>query len=126
MLRPSLHSLSHAFRGLWHALWTERNFRLFVVVTAIVYAVAWRLGVGAGEWVALLLASGTFLAVELLNTALEHMTDLFDEHVKGSEFARSHYPVIKAVKDVASAAALVSGATALAVAISVLWPHLTA
>lgn len=126
MISSLLRSLSHALRGLSHALRTERNFRIFVCVTAGVYAVAWGVGVGSLEWITLLIASGSFLAVELLNTALEHVTDLFDEHVKGTDFERSHYPVIKAVKDVASAAALLCGTAAVAVAVIVILPYLSA
>jgi diacylglycerol kinase len=117
------HSLTHALRGLQTAVRRERNLRLFLALIAAVAFLSFSLRIQDWEWAILLLSGGAFLGVELLNTALERFTDLFDEHVKGSEFERSHFSHIKAVKDVASAAALVAGLTAAVVTTIILYPY---
>lgn len=111
VLPSPVQSLRHALRGIETALRTERNFRLFVAATIAVLAAAAWFDVTRTEWIALILATGTFLAIELLNTALERVGDALDEHV------------IRAVKDIASAAALLSGLAAAVTVFLILGPH---
>lgn len=99
-----LKSLRHAFDGLVHAFLTERNLRMFgwFYLMSLMLGVILRLSIT--EWAIVIFSGGMFLAVELVNTALEHFTDAFDTHSKGI-----HFSAIKATKDIAAAAALVCG-----------------
>ncbi|MCL2003624.1 MAG: diacylglycerol kinase [Oscillospiraceae bacterium] len=99
-----------AWRGIVHAVQTERNVRihlaaLFYVVVAgrLLYSVRW-------EW--LMLACGLVIGAELINTALERLCD-------GLEPGRSE--VVRNVKDLAAGAVLVCAAAAAAGAVFVFW-----
>ena len=99
-----LKSIGHAFDGLVHAFLTERNLRLFGWFYVISLMLGVILHISIAEWAIVIFSGGIFLAVELVNTALEHFTDAFDTHSKGI-----HYNAIKATKDIAAAASLVCG-----------------
>ncbi len=107
-MRRTYKSLRNALVGFAHALLTERNFKLFVTVYVCVLLLGALLRISLWEWLALLLSGGNFLSIELLNTALERLTDVCDEYRKASEPMAKLHTGLKAAKDVASAAALVS------------------
>ena len=109
-------SLGFAWRGLALAFRQERNLRTHCVIAMLVLGAGLFFQVAAFEWVALTLCMTLMLAVELFNTAIEHLVDRL---VQGqyNEAARN-------VKDISAAACLV---TALGVAVAgaiVFIPHL--
>lgn len=118
-MRRYLRSMSYAVEGLLHAVRTERNLRLFIVLYILSFVIATVLGLPLRDWQMVVFTGGIFLSVELVNTALEHFTDAFDEHSKSI-----HRSAIKATKDIASAAALICG-LAWGVTLAMLFlPHL--
>ncbi len=120
-MRHYVHSVGYAVTGIRHAFWEQRNFRLFCLSYALSLIVGLALRLDPGELPAVILAGGTFLAIELLNTALEHLCDAFDTH---SRKEKDHYwEAIKCTKDIAAGAALVSGCTWVLVVFIVYWPH---
>lgn len=124
MLRRATTSFSHAWEGLIHAVRRERNVRLFLVCyTAFLIVLAALFRLRAWEWVALFLAGGTFLAVELLNTAIERLTDAVDE-LRGP--SNGYHAMLRAAKDVAAAASLVSLVTVGAACAAILVPRIVA
>ncbi len=121
-MRRSVHSLRHALEGLVHAIATERNLRHFVICYAIVILAGFFFAIGAWEWMAVIGAGGSFITIELINTALERLVDACDELYKGS----SHHRALKQTKDVASAAALVALIAAAGIIAIVFLPYLIA
>lgn len=80
MLKPYrsphfLHSLRCALRGLGLALRVERNIRTHVALACLAIMLGLYVRLERMEWILLLLCVGLMLAVELLNTALEHLVD---------------------------------------------------
>lgn len=116
-------SFGHAVEGLRHAFRHERNLRLFTVGYALLLLLSTFLPLAAWEWTALILAGGLFFSVELLNTALERLTDAVD-HARRSQGDSSLHAGLKATKDVAAASAFVSLCAAAAVIALVLIPHI--
>ncbi len=103
--------------GLWHALTTERNLILFVCVYGVVLIVALYVHIQRWEWIALIISGFTFVCIELLNTALERFVDAFDEYRRQEHGSKHYHLGLKATKDVAAAASLVS----LACVILTIW-----
>jgi diacylglycerol kinase len=105
-------SFLHAFRGICHAVKTERNFRIHLA--AVYYVVIF--GIESffyiTDWALIALACGLVIGAELINTALERLCD-------GLEPGRS--PVVKTVKDLAAGAVLVCAAAAAGIAVFVFW-----
>ncbi len=121
-MRRILSSLQHALRGLSHTLLTERNLRMFCAAYVLVLAAALLLKITPAEWLILVIAGGTFVAMELINTALERFVDAFDDERRRHHGVSSHLG-LRATKDIASAASLVSLCTTAIVVISVFAQH---
>lgn len=115
-------SFGHALDGLIHAIRMERNLQLFLPVYAAVLALGGIVGLLTWEWLALTVAGAGFLAVELLNTALERLVDVLDDQKKVMGATRYH-AMMKATKDVAASASLVAFIALAAVILTVFWPY---
>jgi diacylglycerol kinase (ATP) len=110
-------SFACAFRGIAALLKSEVHARIHLVATIAVLALGWWFGVGAGEWIAVILAIGLVWVAEALNTAIEYVADLAhpDEH-----------PEVKKLKDLAAAAVLFASIAALIVGLIVFLPRMCA
>lgn len=107
--------------GLTHAVSTERNLRHFVVCYAVVLAMGILFRINAWEWMAIIGAGGTFIAVELINTAFERVVNACDELYRKQ--GTNHHHALKQTKDVAAGAALVTLVAAAAVIAIVFFPY---
>ena len=104
--------LGFALAGIAHALRAERSFRTQVAAAAaVIVALLW-LRPAPIWWAVTGLTSAAVLAVELMNTALEHLAD----HLHPDQ-----HPSIKIVKDLGAAAVLVLSLGALVVAGALAW-----
>lgn len=116
-----LNSFRFACHGIAHALKTEKNLRLFAVMYLASLVVAYFLHLEESEWPFVVFAGGMFLSVELVNTALERLSDAFDDHSTKQE--DHYYETIKATKDIAAGASLVCAVIWLIVLALVFCPH---
>jgi|SRR5579863_6999178 len=101
--------LGFAVAGLLAGLRSEHSlrFQLIALIGVVVVLVAFH--VEASWWALVALTSSAVIAVELLNTAVEHLVDHLHPQA---------HPRIRVVKDLAAAAVLVAACGALAVAIA--------
>lgn len=114
-------SFGYARHGLVAAIKTERSLRLFALGYGAVLLVGFFYDLALVEWMLLLFSGGIFLAVELLNTALEHAVDVIDEH-RPKTSDNDYHEGLKAAKDIAAAAALVTLMLVLAVILIIFVP----
>ena len=110
--QPFIRRLRFALQGLAAAWRSERNFRIQLGALASVVIVLVALGIEPVWWALVLLTSGSVLAAELFNTALEHLADHLHPET---------HPQIQIVKDCAAAAVLVTAAAAASVGIALLF-----
>lgn len=101
-MKAYFRSLLYSLQGLRHALATERNLRLFTALYVLSLIFGNLVKITARDWEFIIFTGGIFLAVELINTALERFTDAFDLHSQSI-----HSSAIKATKDIAAGASLV-------------------
>jgi diacylglycerol kinase (ATP) len=114
---PSLFiSFRYAWAGISYALWTQRNFRIHLVVGILAIALALWLHLTRVEMAIIGLTTGAVLTMELLNTAIESVVDL--------TVKQSYHELAKTAKDCAAGAVLVSALAAVLVAGSLLLPPL--
>ncbi len=119
-----LYSLLYALRGLWHAISTELNLKIFtLLVLATLIAGVW-LQIPVDDWFALLLSDGFFLAIEVINTSIERLSDAFHDHLHESERTHAHHTAMKATKDVAAGASLLAACVWLVTVLLVFYPYL--
>ena len=103
-------SFVYALRGMRRAWREEQNFRIHVLVAVmiIIFAVLRRISATAGALLAL--AISMVLALELVNTALERLSDTLSPRI---------HPFMGAVKDIMAAAVLISSLGAVVVGVLV-------
>ena len=110
-----LKSLGFAWRGLERLAKEERNARIHLAASIGVVLVASLLPLNRNEWLWLLLGIAMVWMAELVNSAIERLTDLASPGL---------HPLAGAAKDFAAAAVLVAALFCLAIAALVLLPHL--
>lgn len=105
-------SFGCALRGLWACLRTERNLRIHFTAAALVLWLSGYYEFSAAEYAVLILTIGVVIAAELLNTALEVLTDLV---------SADHHPLAGMAKDAAAAGVLISAIASVGVGVVLFW-----
>jgi diacylglycerol kinase len=112
ILTRFVRSLAFAGRGLAAVFRAEANFRIQCVALAAALVAGTYVRIRAWEFVMLVLAGGSVLVLECINSAVERLLDLVQPRLHG---------YVREIKDVMAAAVLIAacGATMIAVAILV-------
>jgi len=116
-MRKFATSFFHAVRGVRHAFRNERNFRIETVCAILALAFAFLCPLSSMERVAVFLAVGLVLALELLNSAVEWLMDVLQPE---------YHESVKVVKDLSAAAVLVTSVFAALVGVVIFLPHVLA
>ena len=112
-----LTSFKCAFSGVWHAVRTQRNARIHLVIALAVIVLGFWLGLSRTEWAIIALTIGMVLAAESFNTVAEAVVDLA---------TAEYHPLAKIAKDVSAGAVLLMSITAVIVGVLILGPPLWA
>lgn len=100
-----LFRLKNALAGVISTVQTENNFRIQLLITLVVLVAGILFKLTLLEWVIITFCISLVLALELMNTALEHVVDLV---------TMDYHPLAKKAKDAAAASVLIfSIATAI-------------
>jgi len=75
-LRKWIESTNHAIEGILYAAKTQRHMRYHLYAAMIVLVVSFVLGVSWTEFVVLVTLAIVVISVEMLNTAIEIITDI--------------------------------------------------
>lgn len=106
--QPFIRRLGFALAGLRLAFRRESSFRTHLLAMFAVLAVLCATRPPIVWWAIVLLAVALVLVAELINSALEALSDLLHPE---------QHPEIRSVKDLAAAAVLIASAVALVVAV---------
>ena len=113
--RRRVASFGHAFRGVGAALRSEVHLRFHALATAVVIGLGFYYHIARLEWALVALAVASVWAAELLNTAIEALTDLASP---------AYHPLAGKAKDVAAGAVLLAALGAVVVGVLVFGPKL--
>ena len=116
-MRKHAISFKNAFSGLGWAVTSQPNFRVHLVLSLLAIFLGWYFEITNIEWVIIIFTIVLGLSSELINTALESMTDLI---------TREWRQEAKIAKDVAAAMMLVVAIGAVGVAAFIFWPYVSA
>lgn len=108
-------SFKYACRGIRHVFVNEQNFRVQLYVTVLVLAMVWFFQLRKSEMVVILLLILIVLILELLNGAVEKLSDVLKP--------RLHFQ-IEVVKDIMSAIVLVASLGSTLIGIIIFWPYI--
>jgi len=104
-------SFRYALRGLLHTWRTQRNMRLHVIAAYLVLGLGMAMDISVPEFLFMVLAVAMVFTAEMMNTAVEGLTDLA---------APDYHPLAATVKNVAAGAVLLAAIFAGAVGVSIL------
>ena len=110
-----LRGFGFAFEGMVHAAQSERNMRVHILIALAVVALGLTLGLSLIEWAVIALAMSGVFTSEMMNTAVEYLTDVASPEL---------HPLAKIAKDAAAGAVLINATFAAVVGLVVLLPKL--
>lgn len=103
-----LRSFAFAVKGFLVAVREELNLKIHLAATGLVVGLGFYYRISSGEWLALLSMIALVISLELINTAIENLTDLI---------TKTHHPLAGKAKDIAAAAVLVASIVSVIVGI---------
>ena len=112
--RPISNSFRHAGRGILQVFISERSFRLQILILTITIIAGFIFRITGIEWVLILIAGGIVLVCEMINTAIEYVTDLVTEEYR---------ILAKHIKNISAGAVLVSSITAVVIGLIIFIPY---
>lgn len=115
MLKQMFKSIGIAFDGIIDLIKNENNAKIHLISTIVVILVGLKLQFLSIEWLWISLAIAGVWVAELINTAIEKLTDLISPEIN---------PIAKKVKDYAAGAVLVMAIWAIFVFCLISLPHL--
>lgn len=107
-----IRSFRYALRGIAAGIRTERNMRIHIVVAIYMVVFAFFFDMTPERWALLLLTIGSVMSAELVNTAVEKISDTV---------TMEYHPLIKLAKDVAAGAVLVVAIIAAVIGVFLFW-----
>ena len=110
-------SFGYAFRGIWAALRSEAHLQFHALATVVVIGGGLYFRLSLPEWALIALAVAGVWTAELVNTAIETLTNLVSP---------DFHPLAGKAKDVAAGAVLLAGFGAVAVGGCVFGPKIWA
>lgn len=113
-MAPRRASFGHAFRGIVSLIATEPNARIHLAAACVIAAGLF-FQVSGQDWRWLILLIGWVWCMGALNTAIEHLCDTV---------THDHNPGIRAAKDIAAAAVLISAIAASIIGLMIFLPYL--
>jgi diacylglycerol kinase (ATP) len=114
-MKKLIRSFGFAFKGLAYATKTQLNFRIHLVATIIAAFMGYALHISGNEWQWIILCIALVLIIELLNTALEFLTDLVSPE---------YNKIAGHVKDMGAGAVVIAALFALITGIIIFLPKL--
>jgi len=103
-----LKSFGYAWNGFKVAVKEEPNLRIHLTIAIVVIVMGFYFKISSAEWAELLIMIGLVIGFELLNSAVESLTNLV---------TKERLPLAGKVKDIAASAVLVISVVALLVGI---------
>src|SRR6476620_3251256 len=88
-------SIGFAWQGIKYCITSEKNFRIQLIAALIVIGCGIIMHISLIEWMLLLFCMAFVLALEMINTSIERLSDIVDNEI---------HPGIKIIKDVAAGA----------------------
>ncbi len=113
-LKKRSNAFKAAFAGLNQAFKSEPHLKIHLIFTVIVIIAGIYFSISKPEWFAVGLCIALVISLELINSAMEKMCDLY---------SKEYDPRIKYIKDVAAGAVLVASIFAAVTGVFVFWPY---
>lgn len=114
-LKDRIRSIGYAFRGLYVLLRTEASIQIQFFIALIMAAAGFYFDISATEWIVQLLAIGTVMGTEGVNTCIEKLADYIQPNKD---------PKIGLIKDISAGAVMIVALMACAIGLVIYIPKL--
>jgi diacylglycerol kinase len=113
--QPLYKTFGNAFNGLSLFFRKERNGKIQVAVTVIILITGFVFHLSAIEWILILICICLVLALEMINSAVEHLCNLVHNE---------YHPSIKIIKDIAAGAVLFASIISVIIGLIIIFPKI--
>ncbi|MFA4941748.1 MAG: diacylglycerol kinase family protein [Patescibacteria group bacterium] len=110
-------SFTYAFRGLGKTLREEQNLQIQSAAGLVAIISGWYFKIENWEWAILVLVIGLVILTEIINSAVERITDVLKPRLDS---------YVKEIKDIMAAAVMLASVIAVIVGLIIFLPYLTA
>ena len=110
-----INSFKYAFEGIKSSLRTERNIKIHFSMMILVIVAGILLDISTYEWMICIILFGMVIGGELVNTAIEEVTDLGTTEIN---------PKAKLAKDIAAGAVLIMAITSAIIGLIIFIPKI--
>ena len=114
-LQSRIASFKFAFQGIFFMLRTQKNAWIHLFSTILVIALGFYFKLNKLEWGMIIFAIGLVISAEMINTAIELLTDIISPE---------HHEKAGRVKDIAAGAVLIAAISAAIIGIIIFLPYL--
>ncbi len=108
-------SFKYAIEGIAQGLQEEPNMKVHFFIGLLVVLTGVFFQISQIEWIAVIIAIGLVLTIEMTNTAIETVVD---------SFTQKEHPGAKLAKDISAGAVLIVSTTAALIGIIIFLPYL--
>jgi diacylglycerol kinase len=117
MLNPKrlTKSFHYSIKGLSKTFRDEPNLKIQSIIAIIVITLGCFLNIEKWEWIMIIFAIGLVIIAELVNSAVERITDVLKPRING---------YVKEIKDIMAAAVFVSALIAVIVGLIIFVPYI--
>lgn len=115
-LRARIKSFHYAFQGIITFFKYEHNARIHALAALCVVGLGFYMHLSISEWCWISFAIGLVIITEMLNTAVESLTDLASPEI---------HPLAKKTKDIAAGAVLIATLVAIVIGLLIFIPKFT-
>ena len=113
-LKQRIRAFGFAFSGIINALKNETHLQLQLLIALFVIVLAFFFSITKFEWLILLSCISLVLALEMLNSAIEKLCDVY---------TKEQDPRIKYIKDVCAGAVLIAAIFSLIIGLIIFLPY---
>lgn len=112
-----LKSFTYAGRGLFKTWREEQNLQIHTLAALVVIFLGYILQISKTEWLILILTILLVVLMEIVNSAIERVTDILKPRIHG---------YVKEIKDIMAAAVMLASIGAFVVGLLIFGPYLLA
>lgn len=117
MRRRLTSSFRYAFEGIKYVLKTQPNMKIHTVIGLLAVVAGFFFKISEAEWLAIVIVIGFVLILEVVNTAVETLVDLYTEE---------YHHLAKVSKDTAAGAVLLMAIVSVVVGLIIFLPKIWA
>ncbi len=114
-MKKRINAFKYAFEGIVSAFKNEVHLKIHLLAALLVVNAGFYFQITKTEWCIILLCCALVISLELINSAIEHLTNTVFKEI---------HPNAKYIKDVAAGAVLIAAIVSVIIAVIIFYPYI--